>query len=81
MSQLEMFSAAPAPLRSTVPTAESVRPRLEAVLDQLRAGRVADWSEAEYRRWCVVFPQMCAWLPEDEAQAKRAAFRELIAAH
>lgn len=63
-----------------MPTAETIRPRLDAVLDQLRDGRVADWTEAEQRRWRVVFPQMCEWLPEAEREPKRAEFRRLIAA-
>jgi hypothetical protein len=55
-----------------------VRPRLEAVLRQLREGEAAKWSIAERRRWIVVFPQMCEWLPEDERELKRAEFRSLI---
>ena len=73
MSQFEMFAPA-APKRPDMPTAESVRPRLNAVLRQLREGRASDWSEAERRRWFVVFPQMCAWLPADEREAKRMEF-------
>ncbi|MCJ2068701.1 hypothetical protein MKK75_07780 [Methylobacterium sp. J-030] len=62
-----------------MPTAESVRSRLEAVLDQLRSGRVSEWSEAECRR--VVVPQMRASLPEDERQTKRAEFQPLTGAN
>jgi hypothetical protein len=77
MSQLELFEA-PAQKRTITPTAETVRPRLDAVLDQIRSGRASKWSEAEHRRWRVVFPQMCEWLPEDERELKRAEFRRLI---
>ena len=76
MSQLEMF-APPAPKRPEMPTADSVRPRLNAVLRQLRDGTASGWSNAERRRWFVVFPQMCAWLPEDESEAKRQEFSRL----
>lgn len=78
MSQLEMF-APPTRKQTDLPTAESVRPRLEAVLQQLRDGSASLWSEAERRRWSVVFPQMCEWLPESERESKRAAFARLIA--
>lgn len=79
MSQLEMF-APPAPRQMALPTAETVRPRLEAVLDQVRSGRAADWSKAEYRRWRAVFPQMCEWLPPEEREEKRAEFARLLEA-
>lgn len=62
-----------------MPTAESVRPRLETVLRQLRDGSSAKWSESERRRWSVVFPQMCEWMPEDERSALRNEFQGLIA--
>ena len=76
MLQLEMF-APPAAKRPEMPTADSVRPRLHAVLRQLRDGTAAGWSDAERRRWFVVFPQMCAWLPEDERDAARQEFGRL----
>ena len=77
MSQLELFEA-PAPRKAIMPTAETVRPRLDAVLEQIRDGRAAKWPEAELRRWRVVFPQMCDWLPEEERELKRAEFRQLV---
>jgi hypothetical protein len=61
-----------------MPTADTVRPKLEAVLRQLRDGGASEWSEAEQRRWQVIFPQMCDWLPEDEREIKRAEFRRLV---
>lgn len=76
MPQLEMF-APPVPKRPEMPTAESVRPRLEAVLRQLRDGSASQWPESERRRWSVVFPQMCEWLPEAEREAKRKEFSAL----
>lgn len=78
MSQLEMF-APPARKRPEMPNADSVRPRLDAVLRQLRDGSASGWSDAERRRWFVVFPQMCAWLPDDEREAKREEFGRLWA--
>ncbi len=62
-----------------MPTADSVRPRLEAVLAQLRDGSSSAWTQAERRRWYVVFPQMCEWLPENERALKRAEFLRLWA--
>ena len=73
MSQFEMFAPS-APKRLEMPNADSVRPRLNAVLRQLRDGTSSGWSDAERRRWFVVFPQMCAWLPDDEREAKQREF-------
>jgi len=76
MSQIEMF-APPTQRRPEMPSAGSVRPRLEAVLQQLRDGSASRWSEAERRRWSIVFPQMCEWLPASERESKRAEFQFL----
>ena len=76
VSQLELF-APPAQKKSEMPTADSVRPRLEAVLQQLRDGSASRWSKAEQGRWSVVFPQMCQWLPEPERELKHAEFLRL----
>jgi hypothetical protein len=76
MSQLEMF-APPAPRAAKMPTADTVRPKLDAVLDELRSGKASAWSEAERRRWRVIFPQMCEWLPEGEREEKKAEFQRL----
>jgi hypothetical protein len=77
MSQIELF-APPAPSKPKMPTAETVRPKLEEVLDQLRNGMASNWSPAERRRWQAVFPQMCDWLPEGEREDKRAEFNRLL---
>lgn len=76
MNQLEMF-APPAQKKVEMPTADSVRPRLDAVLQQLRDGSASQWPRAERERWLVVFPQMCDWLPEPERELKRAEFLRL----
>jgi hypothetical protein len=76
MSQLEMFAPS-AQKKAAAPTADTVRPRLEAVLEQLRDGSASRWSKAEQQRWSVVFPQMCEWLPEAEREFKRAEFLRL----
>lgn len=76
MPQLEMFAPL-APQRPEMPTADRVRPRLDTVLLQLRDGTASSWSDAERRRWAVVFPQMCAWLPEEERESKRKEFSDL----
>jgi hypothetical protein len=79
MSQLEMLM--PAPVREQkMPSADTVRSKLDAVLDQLRNGQALEWSEAERRRWRVIFPQMCDWLPEGERELKKAEFQRLTRA-
>lgn len=77
MSQFEMFAPS-APRKPEMPTAETVRPKLDSVLKQLREGKASEWSEAEQRRWYVIVPQMCEWLPEGERELKRAEFRQPV---
>lgn len=57
-----------------MPTAEDVRPRLNAVLDQLRMADSMPLSEADQRFWRTVAPQMSRWLPADEREAYLASF-------
>lgn len=77
MTQLDMFGAAQAAV-PTLPTADSVRPRLVEVLEQLRAASELPWTDAEARRWRVVFPQMTNWLPAEEGAHLRSEFSELL---
>ncbi|MBV8563827.1 MAG: hypothetical protein JO273_00050 [Methylobacteriaceae bacterium] len=77
MTQLEMSFGTPARRSADSPTIDSIRQRLEAVLQQLRDGSASQWSKAEQRRWSVVFPQMCEWLPQTEREVKRAEFLRL----
>jgi hypothetical protein len=65
-----------APQPSTVPDPESIRRRLTTILDTLRAAETMPLSERDARMWQTVFPNMANWLPEEEADALRAAFRE-----
>ena len=77
MTQLDMFGAAVA-AKPTLPTAETVRPRLAEVLEQLRVADQLPWTAAELRRWRVVFPQMSNWLPQEESQNLRRQFTALL---
>lgn len=52
------------------PDTADVRAELEDVLARVRAGM--DARALAYQR--VVFPQMCRWLPEDDAGPLLAAF-------
>jgi hypothetical protein len=78
MNQFDLF-AEPVAEVSTVPTVESVRRRLEAILAPLRtdAGAV---SPRDLARWRVVVPQMTNWLPADEAEVVRTEFAALAEA-
>lgn len=72
MTQFALFTEAPR--RTTTPTPGMVRERLEAVLAELKAADVMPWTADEARRWIVAVPQMCKWLPADEAARWRADF-------
>ncbi len=78
MQQLDMFGSAQAEV-SIVPTPESIRARLVAVLDQLRSTDEMPWSPSEARGWSTVVPQMTNWLPETEAADVRNEFASLMA--
>ncbi|NJN36030.1 MAG: hypothetical protein HC794_02015 [Nitrospiraceae bacterium] len=78
MSQIEMFAPVLKP-KAALPTPETVRLRVDAVLKELRDGTASGWPESVWRRWKVVFPQMCEWLPESERDAKRSEFQKLAA--
>lgn len=73
MSQLELFAQSSVAV-SAVPTAESVRARLEAVLALLRVASELPWSPREAARWKVIVPQMVDWLPPEEQEAVRMEF-------
>ncbi len=45
-----------------------IRRRLSVVLDKARQADVLPWPERETRLWQTVFPQMAAWLPDEEAR-------------
>lgn len=68
-----MFGAA-APQASTIPSPESIRSRVEAVLVVLRTAEEMPWTPAEIRSWSLIIPQMSNWLPEAERDGVRAEF-------
>ena len=67
-----------APQRDVSPDPDSVRARLRAVLDKARTADSMPWSERDARMWQTVFPNMAAWLPDDEAEQLRLDFRREI---
>ena len=75
---MDMFGSAQAEV-SIIPTPESIRARLVAVLDLLRSTEEMPWSPSEARGWSTVVPQMSNWLPETEAVAIRNEFASLMA--
>ena len=75
MSQFNL--ALPTPEGPQIDMADRVRPKLDAVLDGLRAHGGAEWSARELRRYRLIVPQMCRWLPEVEADATLRTFRRL----
>ncbi|ALL13189.1 hypothetical protein [Caulobacter henricii] len=71
MSQLELFPPSPdaAKPEPTVPSVESIRARLEALLEKFRGAEVMPLTERELAFWKVVTPQMSNWLPPEEKAA------------
>jgi hypothetical protein len=62
--QPELFLP-PRPVSKVTP--QSVRLKLVAALDQLRASEEMPWDATNLRYWQTVFPQMTRWLPDDDA--------------
>jgi hypothetical protein len=74
MSQMDLFPEA-SKAESPVPSVESVRARLEAVLSALRAASAdSPLTPRELAYWEVVTPQMANWLPAEEREAICAEF-------
>lgn len=72
MSQFDL-ALPPAP-KSQIDMAERVRPKLDGILDALGRHGGAEWTERELRRYRLMVPQMCRWLPEAEAERILAVF-------
>ena len=68
MSQLELFIQ-PVVAQPTTPSVESVRERLQALLQSLRGADVMPLTARELAYWTVVTPQMSNWLPPEEKAA------------
>lgn len=63
-----------APVQRYVPDPETVRRRLNLLLEKARAAKKMPWSERDARMWQIVFPNMANWLPEHEAEQLRFEF-------
>lgn len=62
--------------RSSTPDPETVRLRLNALLDKARSAEKMPWSERDARMWQTVFPNMAKWLPQEEADQLRFEFAQ-----
>lgn len=67
-----------APQQKFTPDPETVRQRLNALLEQVRTAKTMPWPEREARMWQTVFPNMANWLPEEEAAQLRLQFSKQI---
>lgn len=62
------------PARASIPDPETIRRRLNRLLQTLRAADVLPLSEKDVRMWRAVVPNMTKWLPEPEGAEIRNAF-------
>ncbi len=51
------------------------RKRLGELLAEARAAERMPWLPQKEGLYETIFPQMCEWLPEEEREPMRAAFR------
>lgn len=79
MTQLDLFEPLRRPVQRVVADPEEVRKRLHRMLDEARRASEMPWDARTARRYQTIFPQMANWLPADEADALRVAFRDEIA--
>ncbi|MGR3640322.1 hypothetical protein [Alterinioella nitratireducens] len=64
------------PTRSSAPDPETIRGRLNSLLETLRSADVMPLSERDIRMWRAVVPNMTKWLPEHEAIKMRQTFAQ-----
>ncbi len=80
MKQLDFFATQPDPSgeapQPVVYRADpvKVRAKLLAVLAEAKAASEVPWPYEDFRYHQTVFPQMCNWLPEEEAAQLRLEF-------
>lgn len=64
------------PRQRSLPDPETVRLRLQSLLEKARSAEKMPWSDRDARMWQTVFPNMANWLPEDEAEQLRFEFAQ-----
>ena len=76
-AQGDLFADQPGPNTGVVlPAPAQVRARLRALLAKVREAQSrSPWDDRETRMNRTIFPQMANWLPPDEAEELRRAFR------
>jgi hypothetical protein len=65
-----------APRQRLTPDPDTIRRRLESLLEKARTAKKMPWSERDARMWQTVFPNMANWLPEPEADQLRFEFAQ-----
>jgi hypothetical protein len=79
MSQYEMFQAGEQPRKKVErPSADTIRPRLQTLLNELRMADKMPWTANELRKWQTIVPQMSNWLPKEEAKSVVSEFEAEI---
>ena len=66
------------PRQRSIPDPETVRLRLQSLIDKARTAEKMPWSERDSRMWQTVFPNMAKWLPQEEADQLRFEFAQEI---
>ena len=70
--QSDLFGPARAPVYR--PDLAKVRARLHKILGEAQAAATCPWEPARVSLYRIIFPDMCAYLPEDEGAALRREF-------
>lgn len=65
-----------APEHRCLPDPETIRLRLNTLLEKARSAERMPWTERDARMWQVVFPNMAKWLPPEEGEQLRFEFEK-----
>ena len=79
MAQLDMFAGESPAQASAVADPERVRRKLDLLLAEANDAGTHGLPQARRRLMETIVPQMTRWLPDEEAEQVRRAFREALA--
>lgn len=57
-------------------TPETIRVKMQKLIDEARAAKTAPWPKRQVRSHMVMFPYMAEWLPKTEGEQLLLEFRE-----
>lgn len=75
-AQRELFAEVPRAEREWIVNADTIRPKMLALLETARNAQTMPWPQRRAGVYEIIFPQMANWLPDEEANQLRFAFAQ-----